>query len=226
MQRQADLFVSSRPACSTYNLLSGQSYIETGLSISKQTNKNRTKCHRLLFYRVSAKIMSLKENPESERHSLNTKASVPVSALSPTRPPYSCLPSSVFYPSSKSLLHSPSSALCRSSSPALALNSEPPAQGSQSCARRPLDSGLQAAPRPYGNLAQFSAACPPPRALHGDTSDFWLLSWSRSSAWLPGHRFKASWGLRMAAAPIALAARAGGGFLMFFSCSQGSAVWE
>lgn len=44
-----------------------------------------------------------------------------------------------------------------------------------------------------------------------------------SSAWLPGHRLKASWGLRMAAAP---ADRTSAGFLMFSSCSQGSAVQE
>lgn len=44
-----------------------------------------------------------------------------------------------------------------------------------------------------------------------------------SSAWLPGHRLKASWGLRMAAAP---ADRTSAGFLTFSSCSQGSAMQE
>lgn len=174
--------------------------------------------------------MSLKENPGPERHSVSTKTSscvprVPRAchhAPSPTTP-HSCLPSSVIYPSSKSLLHTPFSALCRSSSPALALNSDYPAQGSQICARRPLDSGHQAAPRPYGKLTQAPAGCPPPRALRGDASDSRLLSWSGNSVWLPGHRFKASWGLRMTAVP---AARTGAGFLLFSTGSQGSAVWE
>lgn len=105
----------------------------------------------------------------------------------------------------------------------MALNSEPSALGSQICARRPLDSGRQAAPRPYGNLMQAPAGCPPPRALRGDVSDSWLLSQSHSSAWLPGHRFKANWGLRRAAVP---AAHTGAGFILFSTSSQGSAVWE